>query len=283
MKNILLQALNSGRAVPAFNFYNLESLRAIQAAAAETRAPVIFAASESAIKYMGDDFLRWAAENNFLHLDHGRSFEACAHAISLGFKSVMFDGSALPFSENARITRRIAEYAHKRGVLVEAELGVLSGTEDAVKNKRCSFTDPAQARRFVELTGVDSLAVAIGTSHGAYKGDGKLRFDILKEIRALLPKTPLVLHGASQIPEKYTKALGLKCAGGIPAAEIRRAVRAGIAKVNIDSDARLAWMATMRGLFSKPSDNFDPRHYLAAAGAEMTELYKKEIKLICGL
>jgi len=300
MKNMLPQALKNGRAVPAFNFYNLESLKAIQAAAKELRAPVIFAASESAVKYMGDDFLRWAAQNNFVHLDHGLSFESCKHAIALGFKSVMIDGSALPFAENVKLTRRVVEYAHKHGVLVEAELGTLCGTEDDIKNKRCAFTDPAEAKKFVELTGCDSLAIAIGTSHGAFKrswssrGMGPLtltegsrssttlHFDILKEIRALLPRTPLVLHGASRIPEKYTKALGLKHAGGIPAAEIKRAIKGGIAKVNIDSDARLAWTATMKQMLGKLNDNFDPRHYLAAASNEMTELYKKEIKLIYG-
>jgi fructose-bisphosphate aldolase class II len=312
MKNILIQALRGETAVPAFNFYNLESFRAISAAAAETRRPVIFAASESAIKYMGGDFLRFVAQclnspsrgggrsgaapaGCILHLDHGHTFEACKNAISLGFHSVMIDGSDLPFAENVRLTRRVVQYAHKHGVAVEAELGMLSGTEDyyvspiSERSGRKAaevglYTDPAQAKKFVELTGCDSLAIAIGTSHGAYKmkpGE-KLRFDILAKIRALLPKTPLVLHGASQIPQKYAQSLGLKKAEGIPAAQIRHAVRLGINKVNVDSDARLAWSATMKSAFARRSDNFDPRHYLALATAEMTELYKKEISIISG-
>ena len=228
MKNVLLQALAGNRAVLAFNFYNLESARAIAAAAREMRRPVILACSESAIKYMGDDFLRFVIRGfEFLvHLDHGRSFEAVKHAVSLGFSSVMIDGSNLPFAENVKLTRRVVGYAHKRGVWVEAELGVLCGQEDDVSAQKCNFTDPIQAKKFVELTGCDSLAIAIGTSHGAYKrpvaraarskARGKrsaiLQFEILKEIRRMLPKTPLVLHGASQIPQKYAKILGLNSA-----------------------------------------------------------------------
>lgn len=267
-------------------------MRAIMAAAREMKAPVILAASESALLYMGDDFAKFIANSSFilhpsslLHLDHGKSFEICKHAIKLGFQSVMIDGSHLPFEENIKLTKKVVDFAHKRNVLVEAELGVLCGTEDDVKVKGLTkFTNPKQAKDFVKLTNCDSLAIAIGTSHGAYKGvDGKgLRVDILKEIRRLLPKTPLVLHGASQIPEKYTKILGIKNAGGIPKSEIRRAVKAGINKVNVDSDSRLAWTASMKRLFSKQSDNFDPRHYLTQTTIEMIKLYKEEIKLISG-
>ncbi|MDR2268921.1 MAG: class II fructose-bisphosphate aldolase family protein [Rickettsiales bacterium] len=298
---MLLKALRGGRAVPAFNFYNLESLNAIARAAAAIKAPVIFAASESAIEYMGDDFLRFAASLHPLHLDHGRTMESVKHAVSLGFQSVMFDGSFLSFSENVRLTKKAAQYAHKHGVWIEAELGVLCGREDSLRGpippfsggggakgaEEWLYTDPIQAKKFVELTGCDSLAIAIGTSHGAYKGNGKLRFDILKEIRRLLPKMPLVLHGASQIPQKYAKILKLKKAAGISAAEIRHAVRLGINKVNIDSDARLAWLAAMKSLFSplviSEKTGIDPRLFLSAARDEMTELYKKEIKLIAGL
>jgi fructose-bisphosphate aldolase class II len=283
MKNPLIQALRQKSAVPAFNFYNLESFRAIQAAAADTGRPVIFAASESAIKYMGGDFLRFAAGGGaWLHLDHGRSFDACRRAIGLGFPSVMIDGSALPFGENAALTRRVVRYARERNVFVEAELGVLCGREDEVGAKKCSFTDPLQAKKFVDLTGCDSLAIAIGTSHGAYKGDGRLRFDILAQTRKLLPKTPLVLHGASQIPQKYARILDLQGAEGIRAPEIRRAVKLGINKVNVDSDARLAWAAAIKKMFDNFNGDFDPRHFLAAAGREMTDLYKKEILLISG-
>ena len=300
MKGVLDKALRRGAAVPAFNFYNLESLRAIVDAARAARAPVILAASEGAIKYMGADFVRWAAAQYPLHLDHGRSFEACKNAISLGFQSVMIDGSRLPFAENVKLTRRVVQYAHKRGVWVEAELGAIGGVEDgagaakpraynldpAVKPRDDKgITDPEQAKMFVKSTGCDSLAVAIGTAHGAYKRDSGFGirdsgFDILKEIRRLLPHVPLVLHGASQIPQKYVKILGLSDASGTSGADIRRAVKLGINKVNVDSDGRLAWTAAMKQMFAKKSDGFDPRKYLAAASAEMVELYKKEIKLI---
>jgi len=280
MKRILDQALRRGAAVPAFNFYNLESLRAIAAAAREIGAPVIFAASESAIKYMGADFAAWAAARYPLHLDHGKSFDACKAAISLGFGGVMIDASRLSFAENVKLTRRVVEYAHRRGVWVEAELGAIGGSEDDIRGRGGEFTDPAGAKKFVELTGCDSLAVAIGTAHGTSKGSGKLRIDILREIRRLLPRTPLVLHGASQIPQKYVKILGLKNAAGIPASEIRRAVAAGINKVNVDSDARLAWTASMKGLFAQKTPDFDPRKYLSKASMEMTELYKREILII---
>ena len=291
IKNPLPAALKDKTAIPAFNFYNLESLRAIVSAADAAQRPVILAATESAMAYMKGDFLSWVAEHTcgaaqrgmrILHLDHGRSFESCKRAISLGFQSVMIDGAALPFEQNVRLTRRVVEYAHKHGVLVEAELGAIGGAKEGVDGKGGEFTDPAEAKKFVELTGCDWLAVAVGTSHGAYKGSGKLRMDILEKIHAAVPKTPLVLHGASQIPPKYARALGLKNASGIPASEIRRAIRLGVAKVNVDSDARLAWTATMKQALARQSDNFDPRHYLALASSEMAQLYKEEIKLICG-
>ncbi|MDR1027436.1 MAG: class II fructose-bisphosphate aldolase [Rickettsiales bacterium] len=311
--------LRLGRAIPAFNFYNLESLKAILTAA--DGRPVICAASESAIKYMGDDFLRdFAAPRCWLHLDHGRSIDAVKHAIKLGFSSVMIDGSALPFSENVKLTRAAVALAHKHNIPVEAELGTLSGFEEGVSGIReqgsrtekngiipernspslakgwpprsggrgsgNNFTNPAQALQFVNATACDSLAIAIGTSHGAYKGDGHLRFDILTAIRKLLPKTPLVLHGASTIPQKYARILGLKGAEGIAPAEIRRAVKLGINKVNIDSDARLAWTAGLQSFISKDQKAgqpiFDPRAILAAATAEVIKLYKEDIKIICG-
>jgi len=273
--------LRCRKSVPAFNFYNLESLRAIAAASRESGVGVIFAVSEGALKYMGDDFAEWVAKKYPLHLDHGGSFDACKHAISLGFQSVMIDGSRLSFSENVRVSRRVVEYAHRRGVWVEAELGAIGGVEDGVNGKGGEVTDPVEAKKFVEAAGCDSLAVAVGTTHGAHKGVGKIRVDVLEKIRAAIPKTPLVLHGASQIPQKYAKALGLKNAAGIPAAEIRRAVAAGINKVNVDSDGRLAWCSAMKKAFEKKSDDFDPRHYLRGAFDEMVRLYREEIKVIC--
>jgi len=278
MKQKIFQVLG---AVPAFNFYNLESLRAIERAA--NGKPVIYAVSESAMDYMGDEFLRWAAKTHYLHLDHGHSLESVRRAIRLGFRSVMIDGSALPFAENLKLTRRVVWFAHWRRVFVEAELGALCGFEDEnTTGGKCEFTMPKQAKAFVRRTHCDSLAIAIGTSHGAYKGNGKLRFDILAEIHKLLPKIPLVLHGASQIPAEYAKILGLKQTSGIAAAQIRKAIKLGIKKVNVDSDARLAWTATMKKQLAGKTTNFDPRCFLSAAADEMIKLYKTEIKLISG-
>ncbi|MDR1826443.1 MAG: class II fructose-bisphosphate aldolase family protein [Rickettsiales bacterium] len=281
MKHVLDKAVCLGVTTPAFNFYNLESLSAIQRAVDETGARVIFAVSESAFQYMGDEFLRWACARNYLHLDHGKSFDICKRAIALGFKSVMIDGSHLSFDENVKLSRRVAAFAHARGVWVEAELGSIGGVEDNVSGD-VGLTNPLDAARFVKSVGCDSLAIAIGTSHGAHKGGGPLRFDILREVRKLLPDVPLVLHGASQIPEKYAKVVGLKKSGGTAAADIKKAVKFGINKVNIDSDARLAWTAAVKIEFAKKTGNFDPRHYLGAATEELVRLYKEEIKLIAG-
>ena len=275
MKSVNLQGLRGAHTLPAFNFYNFESFMAIKMASDELRAPVIFQTSESAMEYMGDEILRFLAEKYPLHLDHGHSLESVKHAISLGYKSVMIDGSHLPFSENVKLTRAAVKYAHLHNVWVEAELGAI--------DKNGDFTDPAQAAEFVKLTGCDSLAIAIGTRHGAHKGDSgkvKLRFDILSETKKLLPKTPLVLHGASMIPSKYTKILGLKDTSGVPAAQIKKAIMLGIQKVNIDSDARLAWTATIKQTLAKNPDKYNPRFFLSAANTELTELYKSEIRII---
>jgi len=226
--------LRRGYAVPAFNFYNMETLQAVLGAVRETRSPVILSVSESALKYMGPDLLmgmiRGAQKHGAaLHLDHGASFESCKSAIESGFSSVMFDGSHLPFAQNAAITARVAEYAHKFDVSVEAELGILAGIEDDVSSENNIYTNPADAVRFVRDTGIDSLAVAIGTSHGAYKRKSareKLRFDILDEIARLLPGFPLVLHGASRIPLGLVRTINkyggqIKDARGIPDAQLR--------------------------------------------------------------
>jgi fructose-bisphosphate aldolase, class II len=213
-------------------------------------------------------------------LDHGHSLESVKKAISLGFKSVMIDGSALPFVENVKLTKAVVKYAHSKDVWVEAEIGVLCGHEDDVHSSTQMFTDPVQAKKFVEMTGCDSLAVAVGTSHGAYKGVGKLRFDILSAIHKLMPKMPLVLHGASQIPQKYTKILGLNKAAGIPEADIKKAITLGIRKVNVDSDSRLAWTSVMKILFSKKLETFDPRFFLGKASDEMKALYMREIRFM---
>lgn len=307
-KTLLTRALKNGYAVPAFNFYNMETLTAILDAVYITQSPVILAVSEAALKYMGDDILigmimgaQYKKNQVSLHLDHGHSFEICKHAIDLGFSSVMFDGSNLPLSENIKISRRVSDYAHKFGASVETELGVLAGIEDA--NTRSilpprgstpkaggGYTDPNLVKDFVQKTGTDSLAVAIGTSHGAYKRKNKnesLRFDILKKIVEQIPNTPLVLHGASNIPQKYIKTINkfggdIKNAYGIEPEQIRKAIRLHIAKVNIESDSSLAFTSTVRKTLAENKSVFAPRVYLSEARKEMTANCIDEIQNIMG-
>ena len=281
-------------AVPAFNFYNMETLNAIISATRQTHSPVILAVSESALKYMGDDTLMgliWGKHFNSgdgvaLHLDHGASFEACAHAIEIGFSSVMIDASKLPMDENIALSRRVAEHAHKYDVTVEAELGQLSGIEDEnTFGTASSYTNPADVERFVQETGVDSLAIAIGTSHGAYKrksDDEELRFDILADVARRLPGFPLVLHGASNIPAQYVEiidACGGKMSGarGIAPEQLRRAVSMNVCKINVDSDNRLAFTAGVRQTLCGDPTVFDPRKYLTAAMKNITENCISEI------
>ncbi|MDE6571125.1 MAG: ketose-bisphosphate aldolase [Alphaproteobacteria bacterium] len=287
-------AIKRGYAVPAFNFYNMETLQAICRATSETHSPVILAVSESAMKYMTPDMLMgmirgmgFTPGNVALHLDHGGSFEACQKAIQLGFSSVMIDGSKLPLDENIALARRVAEYAHQFDVTVEAELGTLSGIEDENTFSDVShYTNPADVVRFVRESGIDSLAIAIGTSHGAYKrknDNEELRFDILAEIARELPEFPLVLHGASSIPQHLVKTINelggaLKDARGIPADQLRRAVSMNICKINVDSDSRLAFTAALRKSFVDNPENFDPRKYLTAARENITENCIAEIR-----
>ena len=278
-KQIFADALVNHYAVPAFNFYNMETLSAIINAARDTHSPVILAVSESALKYMGDDLMRgmiWGLnlksnENVALHLDHGASFESCVHAIKLGFSSVMIDGSKLPFDENVNLVRTVTDYAHKYDVSVEAELGTLSGIEDEnTRGDTSSYTAPNDVVNFVNQTNADSLAIAIGTSHGAYKrksDDEELRFDILDKIAEQLPEFPLVLHGASTVPARFVSAL-------------RRAVEKNICKINIDSDLRLGFTAGVRETLSKKPENFNPREYLSAAYENMYTTCVDEIKNI---
>ena len=297
-KRLLLRALRCGYAVPAFNFYNMETLSAILTAAEITKSPVILAVSESALKYMGDDILmgmirgaKYKKNTVALHLDHGHSFEICKRAIDMGFSSVMFDGSALPLPENIKISRRIADYAHKFDVSVETELGVLSGFEDENTTSTInSYTNPDTVRDFVTKTKTDSLAVAIGTSHGAYKRKNKnesLRFDILKQIANNIPNVPLVLHGASSVPQKYIQDINkfggnIKNAYGIAPAQIRRAISLHITKVNVDSDSRLAFTAAVRKTLHQKPKIFDPREYLTDAKNEMIKNCIDEIQNIMG-
>jgi fructose-bisphosphate aldolase class II len=276
----------------------METLQAILAAASDTTSPVILAVSESALKYMGAGFLtgmisgqNFQSGNFALHLDHGNSVESCIRAIDLGFSSVMIDASHLPISENIAKTKQVAEYARRFYVSTEAELGVLAGIED--ENTAASeniYTNPADVVRFVNETGCDSLAIAIGTSHGAYKRKSdseQLRFDILDKIAKLLPEFPLVLHGASNIPAHLAETINkfggrIGQARGIPAEQLRRAVSKNICKINVDSDARLAFTAAVRQSLATAPDNFDPRKYLTAAMNEMKQVYVSEITDIMG-
>ena len=297
-KKLLTNALRNGYAVPAFNFFNIESLKAILKAAEITQSPVILAVSESALKYIGEDILMGIIKNLkykrnqiALHLDHGHSFESCKHAIDIGFSSVMFDGSKLPLTENIKISKKVADYAHKHNVSVETELGTIGGKEDLkTKSKNISYTDPAIVKDFVKQTGTDSLAVAIGTSHGAYKRKSykeKLRLDILKQIAGNIPTTPLVLHGASTIPQKFVKTINkfggdIKNAKGIAPAQLRQAIQLHITKINIDSDSRLAFTSAIRENLYKDKSDFDPRTYLTKAIENMTKNCIDEIQNIMG-
>jgi len=297
-KSLLTRALRDGYAVPAFNFYDMETLLAILHAADITQSPIILQVSEEALKYMGDDILmgmicgaKYKPNRVALHLDHGHSFEICKHAIDMGFSSVMFDGSALPLSENIKISRRVADYAHKFDVSVETELGVLAGTEDEnTKSDSHLYTDPALVKDFVKQTQTDSLAVAIGTLHGAYKTknkDAKLRFDILKQIANNIPKTPLVLHGASSIPQKFVKTINkfggdIGTARGIPVAQLRKTIAYHVAKINVDTDSRLAFTAAVRETLSRDPAVFNPRKYLTHAMDIITANCIDEIQNIMG-
>ena len=297
-KRLLTRALRDAYAVPAFNFYNMETLNAILNAAEITQSPIILAVSESALEYMGDDILmgmiagaKYKKNQIALHLDHGHSFESCKHAINLGFSSVMFDGSALPLADNIKISRRVADYAHKFDVSVETELGVLSGFEDEnTQSESHAYTDPDIVNNFINLTKTDSLAIAIGTSHGAYKrknNNESLRFDILKQIAKNIPNTPLVLHGASTIPQKYINTINkfggsMENAYGIAPAQIRHAISLHIAKVNFDSDLRLAFTSAVREYLSKNKNDFNPRDYLSAAQNEITTQCITTIQNIMG-
>lgn len=281
-------------AIGAFNFYNMETLIAISAAARETNSPIILAVSESALEYMGPDMLMSMIaglklspnERIALHLDHGHSFESCAHAIDIGFSSVMIDASALPFQENIALSARVAKYAHAHNVTVEAEIGIIGGHED--ENTHATnqlYTNPNDAIEFVARTNVDSLAIAIGTSHGAYKrrsDSEQLRFDILREIAHRLPNFPLVLHGASSVPKLLVDTINenggnLNTARGIPTDQLRQAILMGICKINVDSDSRLAFTAGVRLEMSENPNEFNPRKYLGLGTSAVYENTINEI------
>jgi len=300
-------AVDGGYAIPAYNFNNLEQLQAIVVACAETDSPVIIQVSKGARDYANETMLRYMAMGAVqmakelgkdlpivLHLDHGDSFELCQSCIDSGFSSVMIDGSHLPYEENVALTRRVVEYAHQRDVTVEGELGVLAGIEDDVVAEQSTYTKPEEVEDFVKKTGVDSLAISIGTSHGAYKfklapGESvpPLRFDILDEIEKRIPGFPIVLHGASSVVPAYVALInqyGGKMDGavGVPEDQLRQAAKSAVCKINIDSDGRLAVTAKVREFLAHNPAEFDPRKYLGAARSELIALIKHKNQAVLG-
>lgn len=287
-------ALKKKYALGAFNFYNLESMRAILNGAESLNTPVIIAVSESALKYFGEEYLKNAISACraiykipfFIHLDHGKSLDICKKAISLGFDSVMIDGSSLPFEENIKLTKSVADFAHAHGVQVEGELGTLAGVEDDVKSSTSLFTNPNEALEFVKQTGVDSLAIAIGTSHGINKFTSKaeISFDILKQIEKKLKNFPLVLHGASSINEETIAKMNclgssLANAKGVPEEILRKvSTKHNICKINVDSDLRLETTLAIKEYLTSNPNEIDPRKYLTYAQQKTTELVIHKIK-----
>ncbi len=311
-KKMFKDAMDKGYAVPAYNFNNMEQLQAIVTACTRTQSPVILQVSKGARNYANQTLLRWmgqgavefmkeiASNENLkeipiaMHLDHGDSFELCKSCVDMGFSSVMIDGSHLPYDENVSITKQVVDYAHKFDVSVEGELGVLAGIEDDVKAEKSTYTDPNAVEDFVSKTGVDSLAIAIGTSHGAYKFKVKegempppLRFDILKEIEKRLPGFPIVLHGSSSVLQEYVQLINkyggnLEGAVGVPEDQLRRAAKSAVCKINIDSDGRLVMTAKVREvLWTKPKE-FDPRKYLGPARDELIKMYERKNREVLG-
>lgn len=313
-REMFKKAMEGKYAIPAFNFNNMEQMQAIVAACVETKSPVILQVSSGARKYANQTILRYMAQGAVeyakelgcnipicLHLDHGDTYELCVSCIEMGFSSVMIDGSALPYDENVALTKKVVEYAHKYDVTVEGELGVLAGIEDDVVAAASVYTSPDLVEDFVKKTGVDSLAISIGTSHGANKfkpeqctrnADGilvppPLRFDILEEIERRIPGFPIVLHGSSSVPQdkvaiinKYGGAL--KDAVGIPEEQLRKAATSAVRKINIDSDGRLAMTAAVREVFANKPAEFDPRKYLGPARDALKELYKHKTVHVLG-
>ncbi len=313
-REMFAKAIEGKYAVPAFNFNNMEQMQAIISACVEVGSPVILQVSSGARKYANQTLLRYMAQGAVefakelgknipiaLHLDHGNSFELCKSCIDMGFTSVMIDGSHLPYDENVAHTKQVVEYAHQFDVTVEGELGVLAGVEDEVSSEVAHYTRPEEVVDFVTKTGVDSLAISIGTSHGANKfkpeqctrnEDGilvppPLRFDILAEIEKQIPGFPIVLHGASSVPQEYVKITNenggaLKDAVGIPEEQLRKAAESAVCKINIDSDGRLAMTAAVRTIFNENPAEFDPRKYLGPARDELKKLYMHKCVNVLG-
>ena len=308
-KEMFKKAYEGGYAVGAFNINNMEIIQAITEACAEEKSPVILQVSAGARKYAKHEYLMALAKaavadtgiDLALHLDHGADFEICKSCIDGGFSSVMIDGSHHTFEDNIALTKKVVEYAHANGVVVEGELGVLAGVEDDVVAEHSSYTKPEEVEEFVSKTGVDSLAISIGTSHGAYKFTAKqctrneqgilvpppLRFDILEEIEKRLPGFPIVLHGASSVSQEHVKEINslggeLPDAVGIPEEQLRKAASMAVCKINIDSDIRLAMTAGIRRVMFKDPSIFDPRSYLTVARAEVKEMVRHKIVDVLG-
>ncbi len=315
-REMFAKAIKGGYAIPAFNFNNMEQLQAIIKASAETKSPVILQVSKGARQYANQTLLRYMAQGAVeyakelgwehpqivLHLDHGDSFELCKSCVDFGFSSVMIDGSALPYEENIALTRKVVDYAHQYDVPVEAELGVLAGVEDEVSAEESHYTKPEEVIDFSSRTGCDSLAISIGTSHGAYKFkpeqctvDPKtgrlvpppLAFDVLDAVMEKLPGFPIVLHGSSSVPQEYVDMINkyggkLEAAVGIPEDQLRKAAKSAVCKINIDSDSRLAFTAAVRKVFWEKPAEFDPRKYCGPARDLMEQLYKHKIINVLG-
>ena len=314
-REMFKKAIAGQYAIAAFNFNNMEQMQAIIQAAVETKSPVILQVSSGARKYANQTLLRYMAQGAVeyakelgcahpqivLHLDHGDSFELCKSCIDMGFSSVMIDGSHFPYEENIALTKKVVDYAHQFDVTVEGELGVLAGIEDDVKAEHHTYTQPEEVIDFVSRTGVDSLAISIGTSHGANKFTPEqctrdangvlvpppLRFDILKEIEKKIPGFPIVLHGSSSVPQDLVAIINkyggaLKDAIGIPEDQLREAAKSAVCKINIDSDGRLAMTAAVREVLATKPAEFDPRKYLGPARDWLRELYKKMLINVLG-
>ena len=314
-REMFAKAVEGGYAIPAFNFNTMEQMQAIVQAAVETKSPVIMQVSKGARNYANATILRYMAQGAVeyakelgcenpqivLHLDHGDSFEICKDCIDSGFSSVMIDGSHLPYDENVALTKKVVEYAHQFDVTVEGELGVLAGVEDEVVAAESHYTKPEEVEDFVSKTGCDSLAISIGTSHGAYKftpeqctkdENGKLvppplAFDVLAEIEKKLPGFPIVLHGSSSVPQDEVATINqyggqLKAAIGIPEEQLRQASKSAVCKINIDSDSRLAMTAAVRKVFAENPAEFDPRKYLGPARDNMKKMYEHKIINVLG-
>ncbi len=304
-REMFAKAMEGKYAIPAYNFNNLEQLQAIIAACVESKSPVILQVSKGAREYANATMLRYMAMGAVeyskelgcnipiaLHLDHGDTFETCKSCVDSGFSSVMIDGSHHSFEENIAVTKQVVEYAHAHDVTVEGELGILAGIEDDVVAEHSSYTDPDQVVEFVERTGVDSLAISIGTSHGAFKFKAgepvpPLRFDILEECEKRIPGFPIVLHGASSVLQDYVEMINkyggnLEGALGVPEEQLRRAAASAVCKINIDSDGRLVFTAKIREHLANNPDHFDPRQYLKPARADLLKMYKAKNENVLG-